>query len=290
MKELPLLKIVARLEDGLWLDPWVEQAKKTVNSVICFPWLRDVLHGVPLGHPFHPVAVQIPLGAWTSAAVLDAVPGQERAAGILVGVGALTVVPAAVSGWTDWSDLHEQQQRVGLVHAAANIAATGLYVASLVERSRGRQGRGKLLGYLGFATLGAAGFLGGHLSYRQAAGVNHSEDVPHRFPAGWHSLARLTELADGELEQRTVAGMPLLVLRAGEEVQVLSDVCSHLSGPLHEGTIEHRGEACVICPWHGSVFSLRSGEVLGGPATAPQPRYETRVVDGLVEVSLPGAG
>jgi nitrite reductase/ring-hydroxylating ferredoxin subunit len=84
--------------------------------------------------------------------------------------------------------------------------------------------------------------------------------------------------------------MPLLVFRQGDDVHVLSDVCSHLSGPLHEGKIEERGEACVVCPWHGSAFSLRSGEVLGGPATSAQPRFSTRVVDGAVEVSLPGAG
>jgi nitrite reductase/ring-hydroxylating ferredoxin subunit len=70
----------------------------------------------------------------------------------------------------------------------------------------------------------------------------------------------------------------------------LSDACSHLSGPLHEGKVEERGEPCVVCPWHGSAFSLRSGEVLGGPATAGQPRFSTRIENGLVEVSLPGAG
>lgn len=290
MKELPLLNVVSRLEDSLWLDPWVQGVKGTVNSIVRFPWLRDVLHGVPLGHPVHPLGVQIPLGAWTSAAVLDAVPGTERAAGILIGVGAITAVPSAVAGFTDWSDLHEQQQRVGLIHAAANLTATGLYLASLVQRSRGRQAQGKVLGYLGFAAVAAGGFLGGHLSYRQAAGVNHAEDVPHRFPVGWYPLAPLYEFGEGKLERRMVADIPLLVFREGEELHVLSDVCSHLSGPLHEGKIEQRGEACVVCPWHGSAFALHSGEVRGGPATAPQPRFSTRTVDGVVEVSLPGAG
>jgi hypothetical protein len=49
-------------------------------------------------------------------------------------------------------------------------------------------------------------------------------------------------------------------------------------------------DRCVVCPWHASVFSLRSGEVMGGPATAGQPRLNTRIENGLVEVSLPGAG
>ncbi|OUD86582.1 3-phenylpropionate/cinnamic acid dioxygenase ferredoxin subunit [Clavibacter michiganensis subsp. michiganensis] len=76
-------------------------------------------------------------------------------------------------------------------------------------------------------------------------------------------------------------------------VDALSDTCSHLSAPLHEGelgTDPKTGEACVTCPWHDSVFSLTTGAVIHGPATAPQPRFETRVTGGLVEVRLPNAG
>jgi nitrite reductase/ring-hydroxylating ferredoxin subunit len=94
------------------------------------------------------------------------------------------------------------------------------------------------------------------------------------------------------------------VFREAETVNVLSDVCSHLAGPLHEGKLKGgnrtdssagagasagSGEPCVVCPWHGSTFSLRSGEVQAGPATSRQPLFETRVTGGLVEVNLPGA-
>lgn len=290
MKPLPALELVTRLEDADWLDPLAKTVRKAVRKVIRPAWARDVLHGVPLGHPVHPLAVQVPLGAWVSAAVLDALPGNEEAAGVLVGVGTAAAVPAAVAGFTDWTQLHSQQQRVGLVHAAANLAATGLYAASLVERASGRQTSGKVLAYLGLATVSAGGFLGGHLTYRQAAGVNHTEDLPHRFPSGWQTLGPLADLAEGKLEQRTVAGLPLLVHREGDSVNVLSDVCSHLSGPLHEGKLkDHDGDPCVVCPWHRSTFSLRTGEVVAGPATARQPLFEARTVDGTVEVRLPNA-
>ena len=46
--------------------------------------LRDALHGVWLGHPQHPVMVQVPIGAWLGAALMDAVPGQERGATVLL--------------------------------------------------------------------------------------------------------------------------------------------------------------------------------------------------------------
>ncbi|MDQ6752200.1 MAG: Rieske 2Fe-2S domain-containing protein [Actinomycetota bacterium] len=44
------------------------------------------------------------------------------------------------------------------------------------------------------------------------------------------------------------------------------------------------------CPWHERVFSLETGDVVHGPATSPQPRFQTRVTDRTVEVCLPGAG
>ncbi|WP_045731158.1 Rieske 2Fe-2S domain-containing protein [Pseudarthrobacter chlorophenolicus] len=294
MKPLPALELVTRFEDAEWLDPVAKSVRKAVKKIIPPGWMRDVLHGVPVGHPVHPLAVQVPMGAWISAAVLDAVPGTEQAAKILVGVGALSAVPSAVAGFTDWTQLHPQQQRVGLVHAAANIAATTLYSASLVQRAKGSHASGKVLAYLGLAVVSGGGFLGGHLTYRQAAGVNHSEEIPHRFPSGWHELAPLAELPDGKLDKRVVAGLNLLVFREGGSVSVLSDVCSHLSGPLHEGKLKNSnladdGGPCVVCPWHRSTFSLHTGEVVAGPATAKQPRFDTRITDGIVEVCLPGA-
>lgn len=141
MKRLPLLNLVARAEDMAELDRLVAGTKSVVNSVMRPRWLRGLLHGVPIGHPVHPLAVQVPLGACTSAAVLDFVPATERASCVLVGVGVVSALPSAVAGFTDWSELHKQQQRVGVIHAAANVAATSLYVVSFNQRIRGRQAR-----------------------------------------------------------------------------------------------------------------------------------------------------
>ena len=87
-------------------------------------------------------------------------------------------------------------------------------------------------------------------------------------------------------------------------MHVLANKCSHMSGPLSEGTLsegtlpegtlpdgeltDDKGERCVTCPWHGSVFRLRDGAVVHGPVTADQPAFETRVRDGMVQVSCLG--
>ena len=93
-------------------------------------------------------------------------------------------------------------------------------------------------------------------------------------------------LRDKDAVRRQLGYLSLLVYRQGPEVSVLSDRCSHLGGPLHQGRIVvERGAACVACPWHGSTFVIADGTVVHGPATARQPSFETRVTaDGRVEL------
>ncbi|MDN5761110.1 MAG: Rieske 2Fe-2S domain-containing protein [Microlunatus sp.] len=291
MKTMFPFNVVVSLENAKWLDPAADAVRTAVKTTIRPQWLRDILHGVPLGHPLHPLLIQVPIGAWLSAAVLDLIPGTAAASKVLVGTGLAAAVPAAISGFVDWSDTHEQQLRVGLIHSTANVVGVGLYTTSLCERVAGRQDRGKIFGLAGLLVVGVSGFLGGHLAYRQAAGANHAEDVPHRMQPGWHDIGPLADLVENDLTQRVVGEIPVVVLRRGSRVDVLSDVCSHLSGPLHQGELRDLGGApCVVCPWHQSIFSMRTGEVVHGPATAPQACFQTRLSDGNVEVSLPGAG
>lgn len=287
----PVNDVVERIENAGPLDPVVKAVRSVVNKALGPQAVRDALHGVWLGHPLHPMLTDVPIGAWTSAAVLDLIPGSDSAASALIATGLAGAAPTAVAGWADWSQLHPQQQRVGIVHAAANITAVALYGASLVARRRGHRLRGKLLAYAGFGIVSAGGYLGGHLSYRQAAGANHTAEVPDRFPAGWQSVGPADEFAEGRPVARTVAGVELLCVRRGETVHVLSGTCSHLAGPLAEGEVVYDGgTACIKCPWHGSVFRLADGDVVHGPATSPQHRFETRVVAGTLEVRLPQPG
>ena len=285
-------KIFTPVENATVLDPLISGLQKVVRAIVPPGEARDVLHGVPAGHPVHPVLVQIPLGTWTSAALLDLVPGTESASRRLIGVGVLAAAPAALTGATDWSELHEQQMRTGVVHWAANLAAVSLYAASYIQRRRGRDASGKVLSYLGLAVASAGGFIGGHLAYHQAAGVNHAEEVPHVIPTGWNAVGSLEDFPDGRATRSAVGDVPILVFRDGERLSALSDRCSHLSGPLSDGELltDADGSDCIQCPWHGSTFALADGSVRRGPATAPQPTLQVRHVAGRVEVRMPHAG
>ena len=134
--------------EAVFEDPKVKaEVIQKVEAVIRPQWLRDILHGVPIGHALHPLMILAPAGAWLSAAGLDLVPGTERASRMLVGAGVISALPTAAAGFNDWAQLHSQQQRVGLVHSAANILATTLYAASYLQRRRGKHVSGKVLGF-----------------------------------------------------------------------------------------------------------------------------------------------
>lgn len=283
-----LRRLLTRLEQSASLDAVGDRLQEAVHTVLRPQRVRDLLHGVWMGHPLHPVLVQVPVGAFISTAVLDLLPGQRRAATTLVGVGTAATLPAAIAGFNDWASLAREQRRVGLVHAAANTVALGLYAGSLAARLRGRHDQGRLLAYLGLTAAGSGAFLGGHLSYKEGGGINHAVQELRRLPDGWQAVAELVALADGKPSVRKIGDVPILLYRLGDEVSAFLERCGHQAGPLGEGDVVGTGrDACVVCPWHGSRFRLVDGMVVGGPAATDQPVLRTRVIDGRVEVHLP---
>ncbi|WP_433330538.1 Rieske 2Fe-2S domain-containing protein [Spirillospora sp. CA-294931] len=279
--------LAERLEHAQGLDRTIRTISTGVQRVLRPGPVKDALHGVPAGHPAHPPLTDLPVGCWVSAAVLDLIPGTGRASQALVAAGLAGAVPTALTGLADWSALHREQQRVGLVHAMGTLSASAFYTASLVARHRGRDGAGRALGFAGLTALLAGGFLGGHLAFRQGAGASHADQVAHLVPLGWHDLCEASELPDGWPVHRRLGYIGLFVLRTGDDIHVLADRCSHLAGPLHQGriTTDDNADPCVVCPWHGSTFRVRDGAVVHGPATGRQPAFESRVTDdGTVQV------
>ncbi|MGW3819700.1 DUF2231 domain-containing protein [Streptomyces sp. NPDC005046] len=163
------LTALARIERSTAADPAIRGLQRKIRS-LSLGDVRDLLRGRPLGHPVHPVLVQVPIGCWLSAAVLDIVPTGRRAPTILTAVGLAGIAPAALAGWADWADLPPDQARVGLAHAVTNVAAVAFYTASLTARLRGRSSRGKMWSLGGLTAVAVSGALGGHVAYRRAVG------------------------------------------------------------------------------------------------------------------------
>lgn len=280
--------LMNKVEQARGLDRVGDRLQQAVLRVLRPQGVRDFLHGVWLGHPLHPALVQVPIGAWMSTAILDLLPGQRRAATTLLAVGTVGAVPTAVAGVNDWSALAPDQRRIGLVHAAANAIGLAFFTGSLVARRRGRDGFGKALSYVGLTVAGGGAYIGGHLAYKQAAQVNQGARDLHYIADGWHEIGDLASLPDQTLLTREVDSVSVVVYRNGTDVTVMLEKCAHQGGPLGSGElIRNNGQACVVCPWHGSTFELNGGEVVHGPAGTDQPVLPARIIGGLVQARLP---
>jgi nitrite reductase/ring-hydroxylating ferredoxin subunit len=290
---MSLMGIFDRMADATTFDKVIEPARRAVQAALKPQAVKDLLHGTWLGHPLHPVLVQVPVGTWLSAGVLDLVPSFRPAATALIGTGVAAAVPAALSGAADWSEQEVGVRRLGALHAVANTAALGLYVGSLVARGKGRGTLGRALSYAGLGVAGGSAAVGGHMSYSQSSGASHAATAARALTTDWIDLGPLDDLPEGRPVLRTGKGgsvaVPLAAVRRGTRVDVFVGACSHLSGPLYEGAVEQvRDRQCLVCPWHGSAFDLDSGEPRRGPAANPQEKLEVRMDAGRVMARLPG--
>jgi nitrite reductase/ring-hydroxylating ferredoxin subunit len=289
---MSLMTILDRVADVQSFDKVLDPARRVVNAVLRPQAFKDLLHGTWLGHPLHPVLVQVPVGSWVSAGLLDAIPPMRPAATVLIGTGVVAAVPASLAGAADWSEQAVGVRRLGALHAVANSAALSLYVGSLVARGRGRGTLGRVLSYTALGIASGSAAIGGHMSYAQSSGASHAATAARTLTSDWIDLGPLDDLPQGRPALRTGKGdslaVPLAAVRRGTKVDVFIGVCSHLSGPLYEGAVEDvRGRECLVCPWHGSAFDLDSGSPRRGPAANPQEKLEVRMEAGRVMARLP---
>jgi nitrite reductase/ring-hydroxylating ferredoxin subunit/uncharacterized membrane protein len=251
---------------------------------------RSFLNGTWLGHPLHPAITDVPLGAWLMAAVFDIIwlispvasVWAARAALVSVIIGLVGALASAITGFADWSDTYGAERRVGLYHALLNVAATVLYIVSLILRLLNGSNESiaaAILGFVGLLAVLSAAYFGGDMVFVKGTAVNHAawEHGAEEFEA----VLPLASLEENKLRRVMAANVPLILLRQGENIYAMGATCPHAGGPLDEGTLT--GDV-VQCPWHGARFCVRNGRVLTGPATVNAPHYETRVRDGQVEV------
>ncbi|HLW01515.1 MAG TPA: Rieske 2Fe-2S domain-containing protein [Ktedonobacterales bacterium] len=276
------------IDQQQWLEPTGDALQQAIGKVARREGpsraVKDALHGVWFGHPLHPALTDIPVGSWSATLILDMLSlGGNRAikkgADATLSIGLVGSLGAALSGLADWQETYGRERRIGLLHGLLNATAATLYTASLVQRRRRRRGAGILLSSLGYGVVLLSSYLGGELVFDRGTGVNHAAwlELPDEFTPVMDDAALLPDKPT-----RAMAGStPVLLVRQGGSIYALAAVCTHAGGPLDEGELVG---CSMICPWHGSQFSLKDGKVEAGPATVDEPAFETRVRNGKIEV------
>ncbi|WP_179559596.1 DUF2231 domain-containing protein [Microbacterium sp. AK009] len=157
---------------------------------------RTALAG-PYGHPFHPILVTIPIGAWTASLVFDLIgifvddpTPYVVGARILIIVGLVGAVLAAVWGFLDYLQLERETpaQKTGLVHMLLNLGAMALFAVNLIVRFLGDDDEVSVLGLIltlvALAALSLSGWLGGKLAYTYGVRVADEQKQAEGFRAG----------------------------------------------------------------------------------------------------------
>ena len=96
--------------------------------------------------------------------------------------------------------------------------------------------------------------------------------------------AALADLAPERPLAVTLNGTRVALVRVGERVHALGDVCSHQGGPLSEGRLTG---SRLACPWHGWMYDVRTGQCTLPARGGPVPSYPVRVESGDVWVEVP---
>lgn len=167
-----------------------QQSKQPVSAALAGPY----------GHPFHPILVTVPIGAWVGSLVFDIASHVvddpdflSKGAMWLIAIGVLGALAAAMVGFLDLFAIPSgtRAYRIGLLHMTLNLLVTVAYAGGFLWRHAGdgplgSVGAGQLaLNAVSLAVLGISGFLGGKLAYRYGVRVADEATQAEGFePAG----------------------------------------------------------------------------------------------------------
>jgi nitrite reductase/ring-hydroxylating ferredoxin subunit len=96
----------------------------------------------------------------------------------------------------------------------------------------------------------------------------------NRLSENFVKVAETKDLGPSSMKAVDVEGEKVCIINAEGSYYAIGNVCTHVGGPLNEGTIE-RYE--VECPWHGSKFDIRTGNPTKPPAVRAVPKYELKL-------------
>lgn len=285
-----LARLMTRVMDaqGGWTKPLGNLVYRFLHWFFSrMPAIRDLLIGRWLGHPLHAVLTDAPIGILFLVIVFDVV-GNAEAAVWALGVGIVTMLGAALAGFADYADTDGKARERATLHSTLMLVALVGFIVSFLLRLPppgnslfSTPSVGPIwLSLLSFLVVAGAAYVGGDVVYVLGNMVSR-----HAFRGAgtkWIALEPAEIGADGSIPEgkpvKAKLGLNQLVLvRQGEKILALHDVCAHAAGSLSEGKLV---DGTIACPVHDSRFRLENGHVVRGPSVYDQPAYEVRAREG----------
>ena len=95
-------------------------------------------------------------------------------------------------------------------------------------------------------------------------------------------VATTQEVVPGRCKTVEVSGSRIALFNAAGRFYAMDDTCTHLGGPLGEGTLDG---AIVTCPWHGWQYDVSTGACQANPRIQ-LTCYEVRIDGDDVSIAL----
>jgi nitrite reductase/ring-hydroxylating ferredoxin subunit/uncharacterized membrane protein len=269
--------------------------------------MKRLLEGKPLGQTLHTLLVHMPIGLLVFSFVLDIInlPRQKLSPSVplaicsfyMIGLGLIGMVIAAIPGLVDYTAIRADSpaKRKGWTHLWVNALAFLAFSGSFLTRWTATNRVGPAvtpfaLSVFGVGFLGFAGYLGGQMIYHDGIGVGRHRRtgktplrtlVPTSRKDDYVAVAKVGDMQDRQTLRVDVNGTIVAVARVDGEYYAFQEFCTHRFGPLSEGCFK---DGQVMCPWHRSMFDMRTGQVMQGPAKMPIKTFEVMVRNGEVLV------
>ncbi len=282
-----LARWLTRVMDAqaVWTKPYGDFVHRIANAVFRrMPAVRDLLVGRWLGHPLHAVLTDAPIGILFLVIIFDVLALPEAAAWALF-IGILAMLGAALAGYADYANTDGKARERATLHSTVMTLALVGYLVSLwmrlpVEAAAVAPIGAIVMSVASFLVLSFGAYAGGDVVYVLGNVVSR-----HAFRGAgtkWIALepAEMDDagaIPEGRPVKAKLGINQLVLIRHGEKILALHDICAHAGGPLSEGKIV---DDTIECPWHASRYRLENGHVVRSPSVYDQPAYEVRAREG----------
>ena len=248
-------------------------------------------------HPIHPILIAFPVAFFTGALLFDVLSlilanGDLWQVGYyLLIAGVIGALLAAVPGFVDYAYTVPPKSSAfkrATQHMVLNLIHVAIFFSAWWLRREGNVSGFVIVGMeaVGVGVMMVAGWLGGTLVYRNQIGV----DPRYAHAGKWKEeyvdenkkpikAARTDELKVNQMKLLHVGAKRVVIARTENGLVAFDDRCTHRGGSLAGGAM-----ICgtVQCPWHGSQFDVKTGNVKAGPARERIPVYNLSERNGLV--------
>ncbi len=250
-------------------------------------------------HPIHPLLIPFPVALLTGAFLFDLIAYVTakdsfwQTGQYLEIAGIIMAVLAAIPGIIDYtytvppaSSAKKRAAKHGLINTAMLI----IFLVSFILRNNNISVPVLVLEMAGTILLCIAGWMGGTLVHRNQIGVYNRyansgkwEEVYLEHKEGLIAVANADELKEDQMKLLHIGNQRIVLGKTQQAYVAFDDRCTHKGGSLAGGTL-----ICgtVQCPWHGSQFSVSTGEVKAGPGKEKINTYPVTESNGKVFIAL----